>query len=90
MRTKKVSYVVNLDVLRDAGFILNFTPTPSFGQGLMTLTTEVGEYCSCFEEQLTADLERTLGVKKTEKLQEKAAKSIQHAILMRAFKDAMK
>ena len=89
MRTKKVSYVVNLDVLRDAGFILNFTPTPSFGQGLMTLTTEVVEI-PCFEEQLTADLERTLGVKKTEKLQEKAAISIQHAVLMRAFKDAMK
>ena len=89
MRIKKISYVMDLDVLRNSGFQLEFTANSNFEQGLMTLTTEVVEV-PCFEEQLTADLERTLGVKKTEKLQEKAAKSIQHAVLMRAFKDAMK
>ena len=82
--------IIDLNALRDQGFMITVETKGAYEHGELHITPRNCYSGAVLKDQISADLEMTIGVQKTDKIQGKTVALINRTILFECIKLATK
>lgn len=82
--------VINLNLLRDQGYMVSVIDAGAHEHGELHITPRNSIAGTVLKDEISANLEMTIGVKKTNKIQKNAVEMINRTILFECIKNATK
>jgi hypothetical protein len=82
--------IIDLNMLRDQGFIVQVKEKGAHEHGELCITARNSYSGAALKDEIAHDLELTIGIEKTNKIQEKTAALINRTVLFECIKTATK
>jgi len=82
--------IIDLNKLRDQGFVITLEEKGAYQYGELHITPRSSINGDVLKDELSANLEMTIGISKTDKIQEKTVALINRTVLFECIKTAIK